>query len=86
MSTFLLNYLTFVIFNYVFFIFIQLDMSDKKSILGMFCREESPRLCDHALLSNATRATRPCAPSESYITTGPALTILQVMPFSIEKK
>ncbi|XP_026734671.1 uncharacterized protein LOC113498735 [Trichoplusia ni] len=55
----------------------KLDMSDKKSRLGLFCREESPRLCDHALLSNATRATRPCAPSESYITTGNALTILQ---------
>ncbi|CAK1580186.1 unnamed protein product [Parnassius mnemosyne] len=55
----------------------KLDMSDKKLLLGSFCREESPRLCDHALLSNATRATRPCAPSESYITTGPALTILQ---------
>ncbi|XP_023940214.2 uncharacterized protein LOC112047349 [Bicyclus anynana] len=55
----------------------KLDMTDKKYLLGSFCREESPRLCDHALLSNATRATRPCAPSESYITTGPALTILQ---------
>ncbi|CAK1556343.1 unnamed protein product [Leptosia nina] len=55
----------------------KLEMTDKKLLLGSFCREESPRLCDHALLSNATRATRPCAPSESYITTGPALTILQ---------
>lgn len=53
-------------------------MTDKKLLLGSFCREESPRLCDHSLLSNATRATRPCAPSESYITSGPALTILQV--------
>lgn len=64
------------IFRY--FVSVQLDMSDKKSRLGLFCREESPRLCDHALLSNATRATRPCAPSESYITSGNALTILQV--------
>nr|XP_021207609.1 uncharacterized protein LOC101744340 isoform X2 [Bombyx mori] len=55
----------------------KLDMTDQRSLLGSFCREESPRLCDHALLSNSTRATRPCAPSESYITTGPALTILQ---------
>lgn len=59
-------------------------MSDKKSLLGSFCREESPKLCDHALLSNATRATRPCAPSESYITTGPALTILQVTNYTIQ--
>ncbi|XP_037971171.2 uncharacterized protein LOC105383054 [Plutella xylostella] len=56
---------------------LELKPNSSSSLLGSFCREESPRLCDHALLSNATRATRPCAPSESYITTGPALTILQ---------
>lgn len=33
------------------YLMLQLDMTDKRSLLGSFCREESPRLCDHALLS-----------------------------------
>ncbi|KAK6637856.1 hypothetical protein RUM44_008278 [Polyplax serrata] len=47
------------------------------TLLGEFCRDEVPRLCDHALLSNATRFTRPCARAESYVSTGPELTLEQ---------
>ncbi|GLH11483.1 Cubilin [Gryllus bimaculatus] len=45
------------------------------SLLGEFCKDESPRLCDHALLSNSTRFTRPCALAESYVSSGPELTL-----------
>lgn len=47
------------------------------TLLGEFCRDEVPRLCDHALLSNATRFTRPCARAESYVSSGSELTIEQ---------
>jgi hypothetical protein len=35
--------------------------------------DSSPKLCDHALLANATRVTRPCAAHESYLASGSAL-------------
>ncbi|XP_047104481.1 uncharacterized protein LOC124733414 [Schistocerca piceifrons] len=44
-------------------------------LLGEFCKEEAPRLCDHSLLSNSTRHTRPCALPESYVSSGPELTL-----------
>lgn len=47
------------------------------TLLGEFCRDEVPRLCDHALLSNATRFTRPCTRAESYVSSGPELTLEQ---------
>lgn len=37
--------------------------------------DEAPRLCAHAALRNATRATRPCTPEESYLTLAPSLTM-----------
>jgi hypothetical protein len=46
-------------------------------LLGEFCRDESPRLCDHSLLSNSTRFPRPCAPGESYLSSGPTFTLEQ---------
>lgn len=45
------------------------------TILGEFCKDEVPRLCDHTLLSNSTRSTRPCSMAESYVSSGPEMTI-----------
>ncbi|XP_044729645.1 uncharacterized protein LOC123292996 [Chrysoperla carnea] len=45
------------------------------TLLGEFSKDEVPRLCDHTLLSNNTRFTRPCSLSESYVSSGPELTI-----------
>jgi len=49
------------------------------SLLGDFCKEEIPRLCDHTLLANATRFTRPCSIQESYVSSGSALTLEQFL-------
>jgi hypothetical protein len=35
--------------------------------------DSSPRLCDHAMLANASRITRPCASHESYLSSGSSL-------------
>lgn len=45
------------------------------TILGEFCKDEVPKLCDHTLLNNGSRATRPCSMAESYISTGSEMTI-----------
>lgn len=45
------------------------------TILGEFCKDEAPRLCDHTLLNNRTRATRPCSMAESYVSSGSEMTI-----------
>lgn len=47
--------------------------------MGEFCKDEIPRLCDHSLLRNSSRYTRPCSMSESYISTGRYLTLEQVL-------
>lgn len=44
-------------------------------LIGQFCKDDKPKLCDHSLLSNSTRLTRPCGISESYVSSGPDLTI-----------
>lgn len=50
--------------------------NDSGLLLGEFCKDDAPRLCDHSLLSNATRHTRPCAlPQESYASSGAELTL-----------
>ncbi|KAL1140517.1 hypothetical protein AAG570_000447, partial [Ranatra chinensis] len=49
------------------------------SLLGEFCKEEVPRLCDHTLLSNSSRFTRPCSPAESYVSSGSELTLEQTL-------
>uniref|UniRef100_T1H970 CUB domain-containing protein n=1 Tax=Rhodnius prolixus TaxID=13249 RepID=T1H970_RHOPR len=49
------------------------------SLLGEFCKDEVPRLCDHTLLSNSSRFTRPCSPSESYVSSGSELTLEQTL-------
>lgn len=45
------------------------------TVLGEFCKDEAPRLCDHTLLNNRTRSTRPCSMAESYVSSGPEMTI-----------
>ncbi|XP_012271865.1 uncharacterized protein LOC105695127 [Orussus abietinus] len=37
--------------------------------------DETPRLCAHAALRNATRATRPCAKAESYVSGASGMTL-----------
>ncbi|XP_075218190.1 uncharacterized protein LOC142322980 [Lycorma delicatula] len=49
------------------------------SLLGEFCKDEVPRLCDHTLLSNSSRFTRPCSLAESYVSSGPELTLEQFL-------
>lgn len=49
------------------------------SLLGEFCKDEVPRLCDHTLLSNSSRFTRPCSLAESYVSTGSELTLEQFL-------
>ena len=44
-------------------------------LLADHCDLDPPRLCDHTSLSNVTRVTRPCSPLESYVSTGPDLTM-----------
>lgn len=49
--------------------------TDSDVLLADHCDMETPRLCDHTSLSNLTRVTRPCSPLESYVSTGPDLTM-----------
>ncbi|XP_063227000.1 uncharacterized protein LOC134533409 [Bacillus rossius redtenbacheri] len=49
------------------------------TLLGEFCKEEVPRLCDHNLLSNSSRFTRPCSLAESYVSSGSELTVEQFL-------
>lgn len=44
-------------------------------LMGQFCKDDKPKLCDHTLLSNSSRRTRPCGIAESYVSSGPDLTI-----------
>ncbi|KAJ8675463.1 hypothetical protein QAD02_011249 [Eretmocerus hayati] len=48
---------------------------ENATLLGEFCKDEVPRLCDHSLLRNGSRHTRPCSMSESYVSTGRHLTL-----------
>ncbi|KAF7286393.1 hypothetical protein GWI33_005683 [Rhynchophorus ferrugineus] len=45
------------------------------TLLARFCREHVPRSCEHSLLANSTRSTRPCSFTESYLTSGDTLTL-----------
>ncbi|CAG9812676.1 unnamed protein product [Phaedon cochleariae] len=44
-------------------------------LIGQFCKDDTPKLCDHTLLKNSSRLTRPCGLSESYVSTNSDLTI-----------
>lgn len=47
--------------------------------MGEFCKDDVPRLCDHGLLRNLSRFTRPCNMSESYVSSGRYLTLEHVL-------
>ncbi|XP_076375175.1 uncharacterized protein LOC117229697 [Megalopta genalis] len=49
------------------------------SLLGQFCKDDTPRLCDHSLLRNGSRHARPCSLAESYVSTGRALTLEHIL-------
>ncbi|KAI4455892.1 cubilin [Holotrichia oblita] len=59
------------------------DIKSKSNVplMGQFCREDKPKLCDHSLLSNSSRKTRPCDISESYVSTGSDLTLAQTIKY-----
>ncbi|KAL7293792.1 hypothetical protein TKK_0012854 [Trichogramma kaykai] len=56
--------------------------AENATLLGEFCKDEIPRLCDHSLLrgnGSSRLYTRPCSMSESYVSTGRHLTLEQVL-------
>ncbi|CAG9863463.1 unnamed protein product, partial [Phyllotreta striolata] len=50
-------------------------------LMGQFCKDDKPRLCDHSLLKNSSRITRPCGLSESYVSTNSDLTIAHTVKY-----
>ncbi|XP_076275991.1 uncharacterized protein LOC143206967 [Rhynchophorus ferrugineus] len=50
-------------------------------LIGQFCKDDKPKLCDHTLLRNSSRITRPCGLSESYVSTSSDLTISQTIKY-----
>ncbi|XP_015605367.1 uncharacterized protein LOC107272589 [Cephus cinctus] len=49
------------------------------TLMGQFCKDDIPHLCDHSLLRNSSRHTRPCSLAESYVSTGRDLTLEHVL-------
>lgn len=47
--------------------------------MGEFCKYDVPRLCDHSLLRNSSRHTRPCSLAESYVSSGRDLTLEHIL-------
>lgn len=47
--------------------------------MGQFCKDDIPLLCDHSLLRNSSRHTRPCSHSESYVSSGRDLTLEHIL-------
>lgn len=47
--------------------------------MGQFCKDDTPRLCDHSLLRNGSRHARPCSLGESYVSTGKDLTLEHIL-------
>ncbi|XP_017768622.1 PREDICTED: uncharacterized protein LOC108556850 [Nicrophorus vespilloides] len=50
-------------------------------LMGQFCKDERPKLCDHLLLNNSTRVTRSCNLKESYVSTKSDLTIAHTIRY-----
>ncbi|KAH1015930.1 hypothetical protein HUJ04_007239 [Dendroctonus ponderosae] len=50
-------------------------------LIGQFCKDDKPKLCDHALLKNSSKLTRPCSLSESYVTTSSDMTITHTIKY-----
>lgn len=53
----------------------RLRIFDGTRIIADHCDEDMPKLCDHTMLSNTSRITRPCADHESYISTSSEMVI-----------
>ncbi|KAJ8928638.1 hypothetical protein NQ314_018774, partial [Rhamnusium bicolor] len=53
------------------------DIKNRNTVplIGQFCKDDKPKLCDHTLLKNSSRLTRPCGLAESYVSTNSDLTI-----------
>ncbi|CAK9815025.1 hypothetical protein ANTPLA_LOCUS8462 [Anthophora plagiata] len=49
------------------------------TLMGQFCKDDTPRLCDHSLLKNGSRHTRPCSLAESYVSSGRDLTLEHIL-------
>lgn len=49
------------------------------TLMGQFCKDDVPRLCDHSLLRNSSRRTRPCSLAESYVSNGRDLTLEHIL-------
>lgn len=47
--------------------------------MGQFCKDDTPRLCDHSLLRNGSRNTRPCSLAESYVSSSRDLTLEHIL-------
>ncbi|KAK6625096.1 hypothetical protein RUM43_005387 [Polyplax serrata] len=45
------------------------------TLLAKYCRDQTSRTCDHELLSNGSRQTRPCSLTESFLSTGNSMTL-----------
>ncbi|XP_057327252.1 uncharacterized protein LOC130668799 [Microplitis mediator] len=57
----------------------QQSYKKKIRLMGQFCKDEIPVLCDHSLLRNSSRHTRPCSLAESYVSTGRDLTLEHIL-------
>ncbi|XP_031849407.2 uncharacterized protein LOC116434797 isoform X1 [Nomia melanderi] len=49
------------------------------TLLGQFCKDDTPKLCDHSLLRNGSRHARPCSLAESYVSSGRDLTLEHIL-------
>lgn len=45
------------------------------TIMGEFCGDQTPKICDHAILKNRSHVTRPCTLEESYVSSSSDLTL-----------
>jgi hypothetical protein len=43
--------------------------------MGEFCGDQTPKICDHAILKNRSHVTRPCTLEESYVSSSSDLTL-----------
>lgn len=50
-------------------------------LMAQFCKDDKPRLCDHTLLKNSSRVTRPCGLTESYVSSNSDLTISHTIKY-----
>ncbi|XP_071872187.1 uncharacterized protein isoform X1 [Bombus fervidus] len=56
-----------------------IPMRKNITLMGQFCKDDTPRLCDHSLLRNGSRHARPCSLAESYVSSGRDLTLEHIL-------